>query len=225
MANNLDKKAESPIAQKWLWLPSLQSGLRVKTILALIGNAISTFVEADPETVNTMKPAHPRICVEFDMTKQRPTNVFLKIGEAEGFWQPIAFEGNSTYCTHCKMYGHATASCRRRPLADSRKAVYNASQIQAHNKDQPSTSQVQPTTALRKPNRAKHIQQEWQPVQPANRYGILTDPLLDTDDVVEVARDNATTSIAQTVHMNFDDLPKIDAVLQPAQTRHHVTAL
>nr|UOX39820.1 DUF4283 domain-containing protein [Erythronium dens-canis] len=119
--SNLGKKAESPVVYKWLRLPGLQPELCVNSILALIGNSFARFIEADPETANTMKPAHPRICVEIDLTKPIPTKVFIQIGEAEGYWQPIAFEGNPVYCSFCKMHGHATLFCRRRIFVEEKK--------------------------------------------------------------------------------------------------------
>nr|UOX39823.1 DUF4283 domain-containing protein [Erythronium dens-canis] len=119
--SNLGKKAESPIVYKWLRLPGLQPELCVNSILALIGNSFARFIEADPETANTMKPAHPRLCVEIDLTKPIPTKLFIQIGEAEGYWQPIAFEGNPVYCSFCKMHGHATLFCRRRIFVEEKK--------------------------------------------------------------------------------------------------------
>nr|UOX39824.1 DUF4283 domain-containing protein [Erythronium dens-canis] len=120
--SSLGRKEESPVCNKWLRLPGLQPELCVRSILSLIGNSIARFVDADPETTNTMKPSHPRICVEIDVSKPLPTKVFMQIGEADGFWQGIAFEGNPTYCSFCKMHGHTTPLCRKRILAEGKSA-------------------------------------------------------------------------------------------------------
>nr|UOX39821.1 DUF4283 domain-containing protein [Erythronium dens-canis] len=118
--SSLGRKAESPLCNKWLRLPGLQPELCVRTILSLIGNSFARFVEADPETTNTLKPAHPRICVEIDVSNPLPTKVFMQIGDADGYWQAIAFEGNPTYCSFCKMHGHTTPLCRKRILAEEK---------------------------------------------------------------------------------------------------------
>nr|UOX39822.1 DUF4283 domain-containing protein [Erythronium dens-canis] len=118
--SNLGRKAESPLCNKWLRLPGLQAELCVRNILSLIGNSFARFIEADPETTNTMKPSHPRICVEIDVSNPLPTKVFIQIGEADGFWQAIAFEGNPAYCSFCRMHGHTTPLCRKRILAEDK---------------------------------------------------------------------------------------------------------
>lgn len=119
--SNLGKKDESPIIAKWIRLPELPPDLFVKLIFTLIGISISTFVTADPETINTNRPAHPRICVEVNMTKPLPTKVYVQIGDDEGYWQPIAFEGTPAYCVFSKMRGHSIELRRKKVYVDAKR--------------------------------------------------------------------------------------------------------
>lgn len=89
--------------------------------LRLLGNAIAKFIEADPKTTNTTKNAHPHICVEVDMTKPLLIKVYIQIGDVEGYWQTVAFEGNPMYCIFCKLHGHSDNICHKKAFVEKKR--------------------------------------------------------------------------------------------------------
>lgn len=59
--HDMTSRYESPIVVWWVRLPGLIPAFCTQPILQMIGDTFAKFVDADPETLNTTKPAHPRI--------------------------------------------------------------------------------------------------------------------------------------------------------------------
>ncbi|RAL43582.1 hypothetical protein DM860_012723 [Cuscuta australis] len=85
--------------------------------LSLICKLIGKLLGVDSVTLAKAKPHVARVCVEMDLLKPRPKEIFVGtsevVGEEDcGFVQPVADEKVPYYCDYCWRQGHSLDKCK-----------------------------------------------------------------------------------------------------------------
>ncbi|XP_068659856.1 cysteine-rich receptor-like protein kinase 44 isoform X2 [Aristolochia californica] len=65
----------------------------------------------DGPTRNLSRTNVARACVEVDLLKDLPRQIWIGVGEG-GFWQDLCYEKLPPYCTECRQQGHSTKACQ-----------------------------------------------------------------------------------------------------------------
>uniref|UniRef100_A0A7N1A9F2 Uncharacterized protein n=1 Tax=Kalanchoe fedtschenkoi TaxID=63787 RepID=A0A7N1A9F2_KALFE len=87
-----------------------------KDVIAALTQAprrVGTFLDSDTHTKKRTRCAYARCCVEIDLAKVLPTEIWIDTGDGNGWWQEIVYEGNLKYCSKCSLHGHMLSECRR----------------------------------------------------------------------------------------------------------------
>ncbi|KAL9663690.1 hypothetical protein QQ045_019081 [Rhodiola kirilowii] len=76
-------------------------------------------------------PSFVRACMELDLSKPFPGEVWVSCGPYNGFWQPITYENKLLYCSKCKLYGHELSTSRRNKPSSTARETTAPSHLQA----------------------------------------------------------------------------------------------
>lgn len=107
---DFNPSSECSIAPVWIRFPELPCHLFNKQALFSIANIIGTPLLIDESTADLSRPSLARVCVELDLLKDRPDEIFLGIGD-KTIVQKIIFENCPEFCSFCCHLGHSAASC------------------------------------------------------------------------------------------------------------------
>lgn len=99
------------MAPVWVSFPRLPIHFFEKGSLFQIASLVGLPLRLDAATVSLKRPSVARLQVEIDLLKPRPQQVWIGIGESDGFWQKVDYANVPDYCTHCWHIGHAEALC------------------------------------------------------------------------------------------------------------------
>ncbi|KAF8404745.1 hypothetical protein HHK36_009634 [Tetracentron sinense] len=66
---------------------------------------------SDNPTKVLSRPSKARICVEIDISKEKPSRIWLGL-ESNSRWQTLIYEKDVSYCIHCCKQGHEIDDCR-----------------------------------------------------------------------------------------------------------------
>ncbi|KAL3638578.1 hypothetical protein CASFOL_017949 [Castilleja foliolosa] len=110
---NFNYSKDSSCVPVWIKLPRLPIELINPTMLEKIGTAIGKFLRIDERTMVMTHTMDTRICVEVDLAKDFMDEIWIGETNDKGFWQPIVYEGNVSFCSHCGLLGHVKAVCRK----------------------------------------------------------------------------------------------------------------
>lgn len=75
-------------------------------------------MKVDHSTLNLSQTTAARVCIELDISKPRPTRVWigLPIGRA---WQDVLYPDLPTYCSSCSCIGHNVVNCKGQMILDN----------------------------------------------------------------------------------------------------------
>uniref|UniRef100_A0A7N0VIJ5 DUF4283 domain-containing protein n=1 Tax=Kalanchoe fedtschenkoi TaxID=63787 RepID=A0A7N0VIJ5_KALFE len=82
-------------------------------ILRCLCQPFRRFLDTDMHTKNRTRCSFARCCVEIDVTKSLPGEIWIETGDGHGWWQEVIYEGNLKFCSRCKIHGHTLAECRK----------------------------------------------------------------------------------------------------------------
>uniref|UniRef100_A0A7N0UYW5 Uncharacterized protein n=1 Tax=Kalanchoe fedtschenkoi TaxID=63787 RepID=A0A7N0UYW5_KALFE len=57
--------------------------------------------------------AYARCCLEIDLAKVLPAEIWIDIGNGHGRLHEIVYVGNLKYCSKCSLHGHMLSECRK----------------------------------------------------------------------------------------------------------------
>lgn len=105
---------EPLIAHIWFSLPKSPIHYFNKECLFHIVSCLGWPLFMDSATSSLARLSVARVCVEVDLLKPQPKQVWIRVGtsEAEGFYQSLEPEEMSAYCGHCFKQGHIEDECR-----------------------------------------------------------------------------------------------------------------
>ncbi|KAL9672881.1 hypothetical protein QQ045_029134 [Rhodiola kirilowii] len=106
-------KKESPTVTKWICFPGMPIEMFDGAFLRSLVSSFAMFLDSDVRTKEFESLNYARACVEIDVTKEIPNNVWINLPNGRGFFQAIVVEGGLKYCSRCKIHGHELASCRK----------------------------------------------------------------------------------------------------------------
>lgn len=112
-SSSLREQKENPVVLRWIRLPSLPANLFAPSCLEGIGNSISRYICSDARTLDKSNPSYARMCVELDLSKALPSEVWIGTSMEAGYWQKIVIEGRTEFCLKCSKHGHLQMACRR----------------------------------------------------------------------------------------------------------------
>ncbi|KAL9667547.1 hypothetical protein QQ045_001909 [Rhodiola kirilowii] len=98
----------------WVRLPNLPPELFNAGYIKQVVSSFAKFLDLDERTKTYSVPSMARVCVEVDVTKEIPTEVWLQLTESRGVWQSVVVESKLAYCVKCRLHGHELSSCRKR---------------------------------------------------------------------------------------------------------------
>ncbi|KAL9679034.1 hypothetical protein QQ045_016887 [Rhodiola kirilowii] len=105
------RRKEPTTTTTWVKLPGLPSHLFDQGYISSIVSTFARFIAIDEKTRMYSKPSFARACIELDLTKPIPGEVWVGFGNSHGFWQPITYENKLLYCSKCKLHGHELSAC------------------------------------------------------------------------------------------------------------------
>ncbi|KAL9661686.1 hypothetical protein QQ045_026512 [Rhodiola kirilowii] len=70
-------------------------------------------VDVDERTRACKSLRFARVCVEVDVTKPIPGEVWVNLPNNQGFVQRVEVESKLTFCMKCQIHGHDVMSCRK----------------------------------------------------------------------------------------------------------------
>ncbi|KAL9681158.1 hypothetical protein QQ045_012939 [Rhodiola kirilowii] len=94
-------------------LNSLPPEMYNQGYIATIVSSFARFLAVDNRTVWFNNPSFARACVEIDISKDLPNEVWISTGPASGFWHEIIYENRLQYCSKCQVHGHLLSTCRK----------------------------------------------------------------------------------------------------------------
>lgn len=107
-------RRDSPRVAVWARLHHLPLPFFTPSFLYCIGYSFGHYLRADDRTLALTHPMYARICVEIDVSLILPARIWIGTSKEEGFWQPIEFEGNISFCEGCGLLGHLEEDCRKK---------------------------------------------------------------------------------------------------------------
>lgn len=81
-----------------------------KEALFEIGKLIGKPIKVDGYTANKSKLNQASVCIELDITKPRPTHVWINLLDS-GMAVKVSYSQIPAYCTCCKKLGHEVYHC------------------------------------------------------------------------------------------------------------------
>ncbi|XP_031100721.1 uncharacterized protein LOC116004702 [Ipomoea triloba] len=103
---------ESPIVPIWIAFEGLPTHLQDKEALCSIANLIGTPLKVDSSTLLQNRPSIARVCVELNVSIEKPDQVWITNGSFGGFAQPVIYEYIPPYCLNCQKFGHLVSDCK-----------------------------------------------------------------------------------------------------------------
>ncbi|XP_068635663.1 uncharacterized protein [Aristolochia californica] len=107
----IPSNGEPSSAAIWVSLPSLPVAFFQEKLLYPIASLAGKVFAMDAPTRNLSRTNVARVCVEIELLKEHPRQVWVGVGEG-GFWQDICYERLPSYCTDCREQGHSTQGCQ-----------------------------------------------------------------------------------------------------------------
>ncbi|KAL9658972.1 hypothetical protein QQ045_021145 [Rhodiola kirilowii] len=107
------RRKESTVTTTWVKLPGLPSNLFDQGYILSILSTFARFLAIDEKTRMVSNPSFARACIELDLTKPIPNEVWVGYGNNQGYWQEITYESKLMYCSKCKLHGHDLSGCRK----------------------------------------------------------------------------------------------------------------
>ncbi|KAG9452258.1 hypothetical protein H6P81_005162 [Aristolochia fimbriata] len=104
-------KGEPSTAAIWVSFPSLPVAFFQEELLFPIASVAGKVFAMDGPTRNLSRTNLARVCVEVDLLKELPRQVWVGVGE-EGFWQDICYHRLPSYCINCREQGHSSRACQ-----------------------------------------------------------------------------------------------------------------
>lgn len=86
----------------------------------IIASALGKPLHADSMTKGRSKLGYIRVCVEINASSRFPNHIKLLqgvdkiLGETKVLRMPVEYQGLSSVCLHCVMFGHLVAKCPKR---------------------------------------------------------------------------------------------------------------
>ncbi|CAM8904624.1 unnamed protein product [Rhodiola kirilowii] len=115
------RRREPTTTTTWIKLPGLPNQLYDQGYLYTIVSQFSRFIAIDHRTRVVSNPSFARVCIELDLNKPIPEEVWIGLPNSDGFWQPITYENKLSYCSRCKLHGHDLSNCRKtKPMSAAR---------------------------------------------------------------------------------------------------------
>ncbi|XP_048591480.1 uncharacterized protein LOC106355257 [Brassica napus] len=96
---------------EWVRLSHIPVNLYHKTILMGIAKGLGRPIKVDLTTLKFERARFARICVEVNLNKPLKGTVVIN---GERYW--VSYEGISTICSTCGMYGHLAHACPRKSV-------------------------------------------------------------------------------------------------------------
>ena len=93
----------------WVRLAHIPVNFYHKTILMGIAKGLGRPIKVDLTTLKFERARFARICVEVNLNKLLKGTVIIN---SERYW--VSYEGISTICSTCGMYGHLAHACPRK---------------------------------------------------------------------------------------------------------------
>ncbi|KAL9676148.1 hypothetical protein QQ045_004361 [Rhodiola kirilowii] len=84
----------------------------IKSIVSSFGS----FLALDSKTTTFTNPSYARVCMEVDISKVLPDELWISTGADSGFWQKVVYESHLLYCSKCRLHGHDLVKCRKAKL-------------------------------------------------------------------------------------------------------------
>ncbi|KAL3619920.1 hypothetical protein CASFOL_034832 [Castilleja foliolosa] len=125
-----DFSKDSTIVPVWVSMPKLPIEFMNPAILEKIGNVLGKFLCIDERNTKLTNSFRARICVEMDVTRELLTEIFIGDPNEEGYWQPLEYEGNLSFCSHCGLLGHTQGICRKMRTTHQNTATNNEKGLQ-----------------------------------------------------------------------------------------------
>lgn len=105
-------EVESPIVPVWIALEGLPAHLQDKRAIYSIAQSVGSPLKVDTSTLTLNRPSVARVCVELDVSKPFPENIWINHGSLGGFAQPVHYEYIPPYCRSCLRFGHLATECK-----------------------------------------------------------------------------------------------------------------
>ena len=105
---------ESCLAPVWVAMPSLPHCYYKHGFIKTVARAYGTLLSIATPTSTGSTVVCARFCVEMDLSKDYPTEIYVGT-ESKGGFQPVKFENRPAFCSGCSKLGHVFSSCRRNP--------------------------------------------------------------------------------------------------------------
>ncbi|KAG9444382.1 hypothetical protein H6P81_015722 [Aristolochia fimbriata] len=102
---------EPSSAAVWVSLPSLPVAFFQEELLFPIASLAGRVIGMDDPTRNLSRTNVARVCVEVDLLKEPPRQVWVGVGEG-GFWQDMCYPRLPSFCRNCREQGHSTKVCQ-----------------------------------------------------------------------------------------------------------------
>ncbi|XP_031122606.1 uncharacterized protein LOC116025506 [Ipomoea triloba] len=181
---------ESPVVPVWIAFEGLPAHLQEKRPLFTIANLIGTPLKIDASTLAHNRPSVARICVELNVMKPLPKQVWINNGSLGGFSQPVIYEHIPPYCGICNKFGHLQTECNRnpRPQATSSQAI--STKVASEPPKQTSQAQLAPPRKRWRP--VKEPVTEHQSVEQEKSDTQQTDePSIPSSQEIEIPENNS----------------------------------
>lgn len=111
---NFSPDEDSPVVPVWIELPGLPPNFYNRGMLQSIACSIGPVLQIDQNTLCLTRADAARVCVQMDVSKQRPERVWVGAG-SNGNWQRIFYPAWPLFCTGCKHLGHESSKCKKKP--------------------------------------------------------------------------------------------------------------
>ena len=105
---------ETPIVPIWVSIPGLPWHCYNKVFLKTILESIGKVLFLDSPTSQRNRGSTTRVKVQVDLTKDRPSHVWLGFKDAnpnKGRWLKVDYESIPSYCFYCRHQGHRDEEC------------------------------------------------------------------------------------------------------------------
>ncbi|CAM8896606.1 unnamed protein product [Rhodiola kirilowii] len=124
------RRREPTTTTTWIKLPGLPNQLYDQGYLYTIVSQFSRFIAIDHRTRVVSNPSFARVCIELDLNKPIPEEVWIGLPNSDGFWQAITYENKLSYCSRCKLHGHDLSNCRKtKPMSAAREPTGLPNQV------------------------------------------------------------------------------------------------
>jgi len=96
----------------WVNLPALPLECWTSAALSIICSKIGKPISTDAITATRGQFSYARVLIEIDASKDLVKSVPFKLPSGKLRMQPVQFEFEPRFCTHCKVFGHSVKGCK-----------------------------------------------------------------------------------------------------------------